>query len=151
MLTPNLNKMKPITILLIEDNEGDILLTVDALKEFKIPNKVTVVKDGWEAVQFIENSGIYAHKKEPDLILLDINLPKMNGHEVLMNIKNNENKKHIPIVMLTTSSSQIDILKSYQNHANCYITKPADINDFARVMASIENFWLTIVQLPKRN
>ncbi|HEX8562928.1 MAG TPA: response regulator [Flavobacterium sp.] len=140
--------MNPINILLVEDNEGDIVLTVEALKDFKYANNVTVVRDGREALNFIENRE--EKLKEPDLILLDVNLPKINGHEVLKKVKNNETKKHIPIVMLTTSSSQTDVLKSYQNHANCYITKPVDVTDFGRVITSIEAFWFSTVQLPKK-
>jgi len=142
--------MSPINILLVEDNEGDIVLTVDALKDFKYPNIVTVVKDGSEALNYIENSNMALSSAEPDLILLDVNLPKINGHEVLKKIKNNDNKKHIPVVMLTTSSSEKDILASYQNHANCFVTKPVDALDFGRVITSIENFWFSIVQLPKK-
>ncbi len=143
--------MSPINILLVEDNEGDIVLTVDALKDFKYPNIVTVVKDGTEALKYIERNNNGSDNNEPDLILLDVNLPKVNGHEVLKKIKNNDKKKHIPIVMLTTSSSQKDVLYSYQNHANCFVTKPVDAQDFGRVISSIENFWLTIVQLPKKS
>lgn len=143
--------MSTINILLVEDNEGDIVLTVDALKEFKYPNIVTVVKDGTEALKYIDCDAMEHDCNEPDLILLDVNLPKVNGHEVLKRIKNNDKKKHIPIVMLTTSSSQKDVLKSYQNHANCFVTKPVDAQDFVRVITSIENFWLSIVQLPKKS
>lgn len=143
--------MKPISILLIEDNEGDIVLTTDALKEFAIPNIVTVIKDGWEGLQYLENNGKYANVAEPDLILLDVNLPKLNGHELLSKIKNNKAKTHIPIVILSTSSSPVDVLQSYQNHANCYITKPMDVDEFNKVIFSIENFWLSVVQLPKKN
>lgn len=141
--------MKPINILLIEDNEGDIVLTTDALKEFTIPNTVSVLRDGWEGLQYVENSGKYSDKPEPDLILLDINLPKVNGHEFLYRIKNNDLKKHIPIVVLSTSSAPSDVLISYQNYANCYITKPVDVDEFNRALLSIENFWLSIAKLPK--
>lgn len=142
--------MKPIDILLVEDNEGDIVLTTEALEDGKITNTISVVKDGWEAVQYLEKKGEYAHKTTPDLILLDINMPKMNGHEVLKEIKSNPEIKHIPVIMLTTSSSDLDVMKSYQSHANCYITKPVDVNDFLEVIATIENFWISIVQLPKK-
>ncbi|HEX8270201.1 MAG TPA: response regulator [Flavobacterium sp.] len=141
--------MKTINILLVEDNEGDIVLTLEALKDFKVLNQVSVVRDGRQALEYIENSGMFNNQQEPDLVLLDVNLPKINGHEVLSKIKNNDAKKHIPIVMLTTSSSQTDVLKSYKNHANCYIVKPVDVTDFNRVLASIENFWFSVVQLPK--
>lgn len=142
--------MNPIKILLVEDNEGDIVLTVEALRDFSVSHEVMVLKDGWEALQYIENNGRYLNQKEPDLILLDVNLPKLDGHELLSKIKNNRTKMHIPIVMLTTSSAQSDIMKSYQNHANCYITKPLDVEDYSRVLSSIENFWCSVVQLPKK-
>jgi CheY-like chemotaxis protein len=141
--------MEPIHILLVEDNEGDIFLTTEALHESKITNRLSIVRDGWEAMQFLEKKGGYAHERTPDLILLDVNLPKMNGHEVLVAIKSNESVKHIPVIMLTTSSSEKDIFLSYKNFVNCYITKPIDAGDFIRVVASIENFWISIVKLPK--
>lgn len=141
--------MEPIHILLVEDNEGDIFLTTEALHESKITNRLSIVRDGWEAMQFLEKKGSYTHERTPDLILLDVNLPKMNGHEVLMAIKSNEDIKHIPVIMLTTSSSEKDIFLSYKNFVNCYITKPIDAGDFLRVVASIENFWISIVTLPK--
>ena len=131
--------MQPLKILLVEDNEGDIILTLEALKEGKLPKEISVVKDGWEALVYIEKSG--ADTVEPDLILLDVNLPKINGHEVLAAIKGNPEKRHIPILMLTTSSSHEDIVKSYQNNADSYIAKPVDADDFLRVVASIEDFW----------
>jgi CheY-like chemotaxis protein len=140
--------MKPVEILLVEDNEGDIILTTEALEEGKINNSISVVKDGWEAVQFLEKQNGYEEVSTPDLILLDINLPKLNGHEVLNHIKSNPELTHIPVVMLTTSSSEIDVMKSYKNHANCYITKPVDVNNFLDVITRIENFWISIVQLP---
>lgn len=140
--------MRPVHILLVEDNEGDIMLTLEALNEGKISNKVTVVRDGWEAMLFLEQQGKYADELLPDLILLDVNLPKMNGHEVLVAIKENNAIKHIPVVMLTTSSSEKDVLISYQNHANCFVTKPVEVDDFLRVVSTIEEFWISIVQLP---
>lgn len=141
--------MEPIHILLVEDNQGDILLTTEALHESKINNRVSIVKDGWEAMQFLEKKGAYANVSSPDLVLLDVNLPKMNGHEVLMALKANESIRHIPVIMLTTSSSDKDIYLSYKNFVNCYITKPIDAGDFLKVVASIENFWISIVKLPK--
>jgi CheY-like chemotaxis protein len=141
--------MRPIYILLVEDSEGDILLTTDALYECKISNTISVVKNGWEAIQFLEKNGQYVNALTPDLILLDVNLPKMNGHEVLKNIKSNDALRHIPVIMLTTSSSEKDILESYRNYANCYITKPIESDDFMKVISSIEDFWISIVQLPK--
>ena len=140
--------MKPIHILLVEDNEGDILLTVEAFAEGKVTNDISVVKDGKEAIDFLNQVGHYSTKKLPDLILLDINLPKQNGHEVLQIIKTTEKLKSIPVIMLTTSSSEMDILKAYKNYANCYITKPIDVLDFMNVISQIEDFWISIVKLP---
>ncbi|MEQ7802124.1 response regulator [Pedobacter sp. ASV1-7] len=139
--------MKPIHILLIEDNDGDILLTLEALEEFRIMNKVTVIKDGKKAIDFFET--LPTKDSIPDLILLDINLPKMSGHEVLHYVKTDNEYKHIPIIMLTTSSSETDILQSYNNYANCYITKPIDVADFMKAVAKIEEFWINIVTMPK--
>ncbi len=140
--------MKGIHILLVEDNEGDILLTTEALKEGKVSNKVSVVRDGEEALDFLDKKGKYATEEVPDLILLDVNLPRKNGHEVLHYVKTNESIKHIPVIMLTTSSSDVDVKKSYTNHANCYITKPVESESFLNVVANIENFWINIVKLP---
>lgn len=141
--------MEPIHILLVEDNEGDIFLTTEALQESKVINQLSTVRDGWEAMQFLEKKGSYATVRMPDLVLLDVNLPKMNGHEVLIAIKSNESLKHIPVIMLTTSSSEKDIYQSYKNYVNCYITKPIDAGDFLKVVTSIEHFWISIVTLPK--
>ncbi|MBU7569917.1 MAG: response regulator, partial [Flavobacterium sp.] len=121
--------MESIVILLIEDNEGDILLTREALGYGSIRKEISIVKDGWEAIQFLEKKGAYKNAIMPDLILLDINLPKLNGHEVLARIKSNPQIQHIPVIMLTTSSSESDILKSYQNHVNCFITKPIEADN----------------------
>ena len=140
--------MNPINILLIEDTEGDILLTTEALLEGHILKELHVVKDGWEALLFLEKKEKYNSAITPDLILLDINLPKMNGHEVLKKIKQSSNIKHIPVIMLSTSSSKDDISECYKNQANCYIVKPVDADDFAKVISSIEKFWLSTVQLP---
>jgi CheY-like chemotaxis protein len=139
--------MKSLNILLVEDNEGDILLTTEAFEESKIINIVEVIRDGKEAINFF--NGLINKDDTPDLVLLDINLPKMNGHEVLMFIKNNEKYKHIPVIMLTTSSSEKDILQSYKSHVNCYITKPIDVNDFMQAVTKIEDFWINIVSIPK--
>jgi len=143
--------MRDIHILLVEDNEGDILLTTEALKEGKIINKISVVRDGEEALDFLNRKGKYTDAVSPDLILLDVNLPRKNGHEVLQYVKNSEEIKHIPVIMLTTSSSEKDIKLSYSNHANCYITKPVESDTFLDVVASIENFWISIVKLPVNN
>ncbi len=140
--------MKPIQILLVEDNEGDILLTTEALSESRIANKISVIKDGKAAIVFFES--LTDKKAIPDLILLDINLPKKSGHEVLHYIKNSEDFKHIPVIMLTTSSSEKDILHSYQNYVNCYITKPIDLNDFMHAVTKIEDFWISIVSIPHK-
>lgn len=139
--------MKPIHILLVEDNQGDVFMTIEALEERKIVTRISVVNDGKEAIDFLEKNGSYLDAEYPDLILLDINLPKKNGHEVLTHIKNSEKIKHIPVIMLTTSSSEKDIQISYQNHANCFITKPVDAEDFLKVVSGIENFWISIVTL----
>ncbi len=140
--------MKSTHILLVEDNDGDILLTTDALEEGKIINKVSVVKDGKQAIDFLNKRNDFTEAELPNLILLDINLPKKNGHEVLHYIKTNAKFKHIPIIMLTTSSSEKDILLAYKNYANCFISKPVEVNDFIDAVAKIENFWINIVHLP---
>jgi len=140
--------MKPIRILLVEDNEGDILLTMEAFEEARIANHVDIVRDGSEAIAFLERSGAYANAILPNLILLDINLPKRNGHEVLHHIKNSNDLKQIPVIMLTTSSTEKDVQNAYKEHANCYIVKPVDVNNFIDVIIGIEDFWLTIVNLP---
>lgn len=142
--------MKAIHILLVEDNEGDILLTKEALEDAKIYVKLSIAKDGKEAMDFINKQGKYIDAELPDLLLLDVNLPKKNGHEVLKYIKNNENLKHIPVIMLTTSSSEKDINLAYHNYVSCYITKPVDVNDFLGVVTTIENFWVSIVKLPNQ-
>lgn len=141
--------MKSAHILLVEDNEGDILLTRDALEERKFVNKLTVVKNGKQAIDFVFQKGEYANAERPDLILLDVNLPLKNGHEVLQRIKSDERTKHIPVIMLTTSSSDRDIELSYQNHANCYITKPVEIDEFLTAIQTIEEFWIQLVRLPE--
>lgn len=138
---------KSIKILLVEDNEGDIYLTKSALKEGKIINEILIERDGQAAVNFLEKCKENAYLI-PNLILLDMNLPKLNGIEVLKYIKTNNELKHIPVIMLTTSSFEQDIVKSYKNYANCYITKPIDVKDFIQVVEKIENFWISIVQLP---
>jgi two-component system, chemotaxis family, response regulator Rcp1 len=138
-----------IHILLVEDNEGDIVLTLEAFKEAKVHNKISVVRDGEEAMAFLFRQGQYKDAEIPHLILLDINLPKIDGKEVLQQIKADEALRKIPVIMLTTSSSEMDILDSYNNYANCYITKPVDLNKFIEVIHTVEEFWISIVQLPK--
>jgi len=140
--------METIHILLVEDNEGDILLTREALEEAKIHIELSVVKDGKEAIDFLNKQGKHIDTAMPDLLLLDVNLPKKNGHEVLQYIKGNANLKHIPVIMLTTSSSEKDINFCYNNFANCFITKPVEANEFLRVVTTIENFWISVVKLP---
>ncbi|TAN42289.1 MAG: response regulator [Nitrospirae bacterium] len=140
---------KPIEILLVEDSPGDVRLTEECMKEAKVKNILHVVNDGVEALDFLRKKGKYANAAKPDLILLDLNLPKKDGREVLAEIKSDENLKRIPIVVLTTSKAEEDILKTYDLHANCYIVKPIDLQQFLQVVRAIENFWLTIVSLPK--
>ena len=141
--------MQEIHILLVEDNEGDILLTREALEEAKIVNRISVAYDGIEALEFLKKRAPFGDGETPDLILLDINLPRMDGTEVLGIIKNDPDLRRIPVIMLTTSSSEKDILVSYDNHANCYITKPVDLERFMEVVRTIEDFWISIVKLPK--
>jgi two-component system, chemotaxis family, response regulator Rcp1 len=141
--------VRPVHILLVEDNPGDVRLTIEALKEAKVLNQLTVVKDGIEALSLLRRQGQYARATRPDLILLDLNLPKKDGREVLAEIKADDNLKHIPVVILTTSQDEQDVLKSYNLYANCYITKPVDLDQFITVVKSIEDFWLGIVVLPK--
>ena len=141
--------IKPIEILLVEDNPGDVRLTKEVFKDFNVLNQLHVVMDGVEALAYLRKEGIFADKSLPDLILLDLNLPKKDGREVLAEIKNDANLRHIPVVVLTTSKAEQDVIKAYDLHANCYITKPVDLNQFIRVVKYIENFWLTIVKLPK--
>jgi chemotaxis family two-component system response regulator Rcp1 len=139
---------KLIEILLVEDNPGDVRLTIEALKDVKLLNRMNVVQDGVEALAFLRHEGKYAKAPHPDLILLDLNLPKKDGREVLEEIKQDPDLKRIPVVVLTTSQAEQDILKSYDEHANCYVTKPVDLDQFIAVIKSIEEFWLTIVKLP---
>lgn len=141
--------IKSINILLVEDNPGDIRLTQEVLKDGKICNTLNVVMDGEEAISFLKKTGKYKDAILPEIILLDLNLPKKDGRQVLAEIKNDPVLKLIPIIVLTTSSSEQDILNTYANHANAYITKPVDFDQFINVVRSIENFWLTIVKLPK--
>ncbi len=143
--------MKSIHILLIEDNEGDVVLTTEALSDGRITNTISVAKDGWEAIQYLEKQGIYIDAVKPDIILLDINLPKMNGHEVLKRIKSNNAINNIPVVIITSSSSEKDISESYRNYAHSFITKPIDIGAFLKVVASIKNMGINIVQLSGKN
>ncbi|KYP13864.1 response regulator [Flavihumibacter sp. CACIAM 22H1] len=143
--------MIPIQILLVEDNEGDVVLTLEAFESIRLVNTVQVVNDGEEAIHYLNKQGRFANVTEPDMILLDINLPKIDGKEVLAYIKNHERFKVIPVVILTSSASEKDINDTYAEHANCYITKPVDFNKFITVIKSIESFWINIVQLPVKS
>lgn len=140
--------MTNVHILLVEDNEGDILLTREALAEGKVVNTITVVRNGRDAIDFLFQRGAYEDVSPPDLVLLDVNLPLKSGHEVLQAIKESEQTRHIPVIMLTTSSSERDIKLSYEHHANCYITKPVDVEQFLSAVGSIEEFWFNLVRLP---
>lgn len=137
-----------VEILLVEDNPGDVRLTREALKEGKVRNNLHVVGDGVEALAFLRREGQYTNAPWPDVILLDLNLPKKDGREVLAEIKDDPNLKRIPVVILTTSAAEQDILKTYNLHANCYVTKPVDFEQFITVVRSIERFWFTVVKLP---
>ena len=133
---------------MVEDSEPDVRLTMEALREAKVKNRLWVVEDGVEAIEFLRRQGRYADAPRPDLILLDLNLPRKDGRQVLKEIKSDESLKRIPVVVLTTSKSEEDVLRAYDLHANCYITKPVDFNRFMEVVKSIEDFWLTVVRLP---
>jgi len=139
--------MKPVHILLVEDNEGDIQLTFEAFEESKIKTQISVVRNGKEALDFVFKNGTFVNAPRPDLILLDINLPILNGHEVLQTIKKDVTLRKIPIIMLTTSSNQSDINKAYEYHANSYVTKPLDMQEFLQAIVKIEEFWLQISKL----
>ena len=139
---------RPIEILLVEDNEGDARLAREALRDAKVCNNLFWVKDGVEAVNYLRNKGEYADRVRPDVILLDLNLPKMDGREVLADIKGDPDLRRIPVVILTVSEAEEDIVRSYDLHANCYIRKPLDLDQCMQVVKAIESFWLTIVKLP---
>jgi len=139
---------QPIDILLVEDNPGDVRLTEEALKEGKVWNRLSVARDGVVALEFLRREGTFAGAPTPDLILLDLNLPRKDGREVLGEIKEDTKLRNIPVVILTTSKAEEDILRSYRLHANCYITKPVDLEQFMNVVKAVEDFWLCIVKLP---
>ena len=143
------NEAKPIDILLVEDNPGDSRLAQEALKTSKVKNDLFIVDDGEKALDFLRRRGEYTSVPRPDLILLDLNLLRKDGREVLEEIKEDEDLKTIPVVILTSSEDEADILKTYKLHANCYITKPIDLMQFMKVVKSVEDFWLTLVKLPK--
>ena len=140
---------RPINILLVEDNPGDVRLTLEAFKDGKVHNKMSVVEDGMEAMAFLRREGKYTDEVCPDLILLDLNLPKKDGREVLAEIKQDPKLRSIPVVILTTSDAESDIAKTYDLHANCYITKPIDLGQFIDVVKYVDYFWLAIVKLPQ--
>ena len=140
---------RPIEILLVEDNPGDVRLTKEALKDAKVINNLHVAGDGIEALDFLKRQGKYPGAIRPDLILLDLNLPRKDGREVLGEIKADPGLRQIPVVILTTSKAEEDILRTYDLHANCYITKPVDLEKFIEVISAIEDFWLSIVKLPR--
>jgi len=137
-----------IEILLVEDNPGDVRLTFEALKDGKVHNHLSVATDGVEAMEFLRRQGKFANAPRPDLILLDLNLPRKDGREVLSEIKEDPGLRSIPVVILTTSQAEEDIIRAYDHNANCYITKPVDFDQFMKVVKSIEDFWLTVVKLP---
>ncbi len=143
--------LSSIDILIVEDNAGDARLIKEVFNENKVFNSLHFVQDGVEATDFLFGRGKYKGAPRPDLIILDLNLPKKDGREVLAEIKSDENLKHIPVVIMTISQAEEDILKSYNLHANCYVTKPIDLNQFIRVIKSIENFWFSIVKLPRKD
>jgi CheY-like chemotaxis protein len=140
---------EPVQILLVEDNPGDVRLTREALKEGKICNNLTVAEDGVEAMRILRREGKFSDAPRPDLVLLDLNLPRKDGREVLAELKEDPELRRIPVVVLTTSKSEEDILRSYDLHANCYITKPVDLPQFLSVLNAVEEFWVTIVRLPQ--
>ena len=141
---------RPVEILLVEDNAGDVRLAREGLRECKLLNNLSVASDGVKALAFLRREGEHAHAPRPDLIMLDLNLPRKDGREVLREIKEDEELRRIPVVVLTTSKAEEDILKSYSLHANCYVTKPLAIEQFITVVQAIETFWFTIVKLPPR-
>ena len=139
---------RPADFLLVEDNPGDVRLTQEALKSHKVQNNLHVVTDGEEAMAFLRRQGKYANAPRPDIILLDLNLPKKDGREVLAEIKSDPNLKTIPVVIITSSEAEQDVIKSYNLNANCYVTKPVNLDQFIKVVQSVNDFWLTIVKLP---
>lgn len=142
---------RPAEFLLVEDNPGDVRLTREALKECKMRNNLSVVGDGVEALAFLRGEGQYANAPRPDVILLDLNLPRKNGREVLAEIKSDPQLKRIPVVVITSSEAEQDIVATYDLHVNCYVTKPVDLDQFIKVVRSIGSFWLSIVKLPSEN
>ena len=148
-MKPTGTDLAPIEVLLVEDSPGDVRLTREAFKDAKVHINLHVASDGAEAMDFLHREGKHANALRPDLILLDLNLPKKDGREVLAELKESPALKSIPVVILTTSASEADIHGSYQHHANCYITKPVDLEGFLKVVKSIDSFWLSVVKLPR--
>jgi two-component system, chemotaxis family, response regulator Rcp1 len=144
----NTRGVKPVEILLVDDSLSDVRLTKEAIKEFKMFNKVTVARDGVEAMAFLHKEGKYADAIRPDLILLDLNMPRKDGRETLAEIKTDPSLRRIPVVILTVSKAEEDVLKAYDLHANCYVTKPMDIEQFSKIVKTIDDFWFSIVTLP---
>ncbi len=147
---PERSSPRAIEILMVEDNPGDVRLTREALKDHKVWNELHVVEDGVAALDFLFRRPPHEHAPRPDLVLLDLNLPKKDGREVLAAIKGDEQLKTIPVVILTTSQAEEDVIRAYQLSANCYVTKPVDFDQFTRIVRAIEHFWLTVVTLPPR-
>jgi CheY-like chemotaxis protein len=145
------DRLSPIEVLLVEDDPGDVLMTKEAFNEHKVPNRLHVVSDGAEALAYLRREAPYADAVRPDLVLLDLNLPRRDGREVLAEIKNDESLHQIPVVVLTTSDAEEDILRSYQLHANAYVTKPVDFDQFITVIRQIDEFFVGVVKLPPRD
>ena len=143
------SQAKPVDILLVDDDEGDVLLTQKALKKGKISNSLSVARDGVEALQFLRNEGEFKDAPRPDMILLDLNMPRMDGRETLAEIKKDPELKTIPVIVLTTSDADQDIVKSYDLQASCYVTKPVDLAQFTRVVQTLQEFWLCVVKFPQ--
>jgi CheY-like chemotaxis protein len=147
-VSPLFNGARPIEILLVEDNVEEAEMTLDALRDGRVRNRIHWVEDGEDALAFLRRSGRHAAAPRPDLILLDLRLPRMSGHEVLLEIKENPAWRRIPVVIMTSSDDEKDIIAAYDKHANCYVTKPVDLDKFMEAVRSIEDFWLTVVRLP---
>lgn len=145
-----MNKLREIEILLIDDNVGDVLLTKEALKGAKIHNTVNVARDGVEAMEFLRREGQFANAPRPDLVFLDLNMPRKNGSEVLAEMKQDPDLRLIPVVVLTSSDADEDVLKAYHLHANCYVTKPVDLDQMIKAVQAIDDFWVTVVKLPPK-
>lgn len=146
-MKPN-DEFSMISILLVEDNPGDVRLIQEVFEDGKIFNNLDITRDGEEAIEYLHQKGVYKNTPRPDLILLDLNLPKKNGTEVLTEIKSDDRLMRIPVIILTASKAEEDIARAYNHHANCYLTKPIDLNQFINVVQQIKTFWLSIVQLP---